>query len=637
MSDVVITLPDGSKKKMVKNTTIKDVAYLIGDGLGRAAIAGKIDGVPVDLATPVKKNAAVEIITLKSKEGLEILRHSSAHVLAEAVIDIFSDAKPTIGPAIEDGFYYDFDVKKQFSPEALEKIEAKMKEIIKKDEPFLRIVMSKKDALAHFKKEGNVYKQELISELKEGEEISFYKNGSFIDLCRGPHMPSTGFLKAVKLMKVSGAYWRGNAKNKMLSRIYGISFLNKKELSSYITMLEEAEKRDHRKLGTQLELYSFHDEGSGFPFFHPKGMVIWNVLEGFWREEHKKAGYVEISTPIILKKDLWLQSGHWDHYKDNMYFTQIDGNDYAIKPMNCPGGMIVYKSKKHSYKEFPMRVAELGMVHRHELSGVLHGLMRVRRFTQDDAHVFMTEGQIKDEIKNVMALIDKIYKVFGFEYHVELSTKPEKAMGSDEIWDKATESLKNALEESKMKYVVNEGDGAFYGPKIDFHIKDCIGRTWQCATIQLDFLMPERFDLKYTGEDNKLHRPVMIHRVIFGSFERFIGILVEHFAGAFPTWLAPVQVKLITIADRHIEYAEKVKHKLLDAGVRVEADFRTETVEYKIRDAQLQKIPYMLVVGDKEINKNAVTVRTRAGKVTYGVDVGKFLEDITDEIKSRKI
>ena len=632
-NEITVTLPDESKMKVEACATILDVAKGIGSGLAKAAIAGKIDGVVCDLCAKIKKDAKIEIITLKSSEAPEIIRHTASHIMAEAVLHLFPKAKPTIGPAIENGFYYDFDVEKPFTPEDLEKIEAEMKKIIKDDARLEKFEMSKKEALEHYK--DNVYKTELIRDLPDST-ISFYRQGDFVDLCRGPHLSGTGCIKAFKLMKVAGAYWRGDEKNKMLSRIYGTAFTSNKELETYLHLLEESEKRDHRKLGKQLDLFSVHVEAPGFPFFHAKGCILWNEIEKFWREVHAKRGYVVIKTPLILNKNLWVQSGHWDHYKDNMYFTEIDSDEYAVKPMNCPGGMLLYKEKIHSYREFPMRVAELGMVHRHELSGVLAGLFRVRCFTQDDAHIFMMPSQIKDEIIGVIELVDYFYRIFGFKYQIELSTKPDKAMGSDEIWETATTALKDALDSKGVKYKINEGDGAFYGPKIDFHLTDCLGRTWQCGTVQLDFLMPDRFDLAYVGEDNEKHRPVMIHRVVLGSFERFIGILIEHYAGAFPMWLSPLQVKVIPVADRHKEYAENIVCKLKECGFRVESDYRQEKVEHKIRDAQLMKINYMIVLGDKEIEKDCITSRTREGKVRFNVMLDEFVKELQDEVKSKK-
>ncbi len=633
MSKITITLPDGSKMKADAGATVLDIAKRIGEGLAKAAIAGKIDSIQADLDAKIQKDAKIEIITLKSEEALEILRHTASHVMAQAVLRLFPNAKPTIGPSIENGFYYDFDTDKPFTEDDLAKIEAEMNKIIKENIPIKKLEMPKKDALTYYK--NNPYKKELISDL-EDKKISFYKQGDFQDLCRGPHLPKTGYIKAFRLMKVAGAYWRGDEKNRMLSRIYGTAFQSRKELDNYLHLLEEAEKRDHRKLGKQLDLFSMHDEAPGFPFFHPKGCIIWSEIEKFWHELHAKHGYVITKTPMILNKKLWVQSGHWDHYKDSMYFTKIDGQDYAVKPMNCPGGMLLYREKIHSYREFPMRVAELGVVHRHELSGVLAGLFRVRCFTQDDAHIFMTPSQIKAEVLGVIELVDYLYSIFGFKYRIELSTKPEKAMGSDKIWETATNALKEALDSKSIEYKINEGDGAFYGPKIDFHLTDCLERTWQCGTVQLDFLMPERFDLTYVGEDNEKHRPVMIHRVVLGSFERFIGILIEHYAGAFPLWLSPVQVKIIPIADRHKPYAEKITGKLKASGFRVESDCRQEKVEHKIRDAQLEKINYMIVVGDKEIEKNCITSRTRDGKVTFNVILDEFIKDLQKEIESKK-
>ncbi len=558
--------------------------------------------------------------------------HSTSHVLAEAVKELYPKAKLGIGPAIENGFYYDFDTK-PFKPENLKKIEKKMLEIIKANKKFVKKDIEKAEALKQFKSEP--YKIELIKELP-GKKVSTYTSGKFADLCKGPHIESTGKIGAVKLLRVSGAYWKGSEKNKMLQRIYGISFPDKKMLRQWLHLKEEAEKRNHLKLGKALDLFSMHAEAPGTAFIHSKGMVVLNELVKFWREEHLKADYQEISTPMILKKELWEQSGHWDHYKENMYFTQIDGEEFAVKPMNCPGGMLVYKTKRRSYRELPMRVAELGTVHRHELSGVLNGLFRVRKFTQDDAHIYCTEEQLEQEIINIIDLIDRFYKVFGFSYHVELSTKPANAMGSKKMWEVAENSLQKALQKKKMKFKINYGDGAFYGPKIDFHIKDSLGRTWQCATIQLDFSMPEKFDLSYVGKDDKQHRPVMLHRVIYGSLERFFGILIEHYGGAFPLWLAPTQVSLIPIADRHVKYAEKVKKELEEKGLRVLVDSRQESVSAKVRDAQLKKIPYILVAGDREQKDGTVTVRTRNGKVTGEIKTDKFTKKMYEEIKERK-
>ncbi len=560
--------------------------------------------------------------------------HTSSHILAQAVKRLYPDIKLTIGPAIENGFYYDFDTEEPFTPQMLENLENEMKKIVKEDYKIERFTLPRKEAIAFMEEKNEPYKVELIEELPEGEEISFYRQGEFTDLCAGPHIPSTGPVKAFKLLSSSGAYWRGNEKNKMLQRIYGISFPKASELEEYLNMLEEAKKRDHKKLGKELELFMIAPEGPGFPFFLPKGMALRNVLEDFWRKIHVKNGYQEIKTPMMLNEELWHRSGHWDHYKENMYTTQIDEVDFALKPMNCPGGMLVYKNKMHSYKELPIRMGELGLVHRHEKSGELNGLFRVRCFTQDDAHIFCLPEQIESEIINLMHLINEVYSLFGFTYTVELSTRPEDSMGSDEDWNLAEGALKKALEKENMAYKINEGDGAFYGPKIDFHIKDCLGREWQCGTIQLDFQMPERFDLHYIGEDGEKHRPVMLHRVIFGSIERFIGILIEHFAGAFPTWLSPVQVKILPIADSHLEYANRVKEQLLEEGIRVEIDERNEKIGYKIREAQLQKIPYMLVIGDKEVEANKVGVRSRKDGDQGAVSITDFINKIKTEIEN---
>ena len=542
----------------------------------------------------------------EAEDELRAIRHTASHVLAQAVKRLYPETKLAIGPAIDDGFYYDFDREGGFTPEDLEKLEAEMKKIIKENIPLKPFVLPRDEAIKLMQEKGEPYKVELIEDLPEEETISFYQQGDFTDLCAGPHIMYTKGVKAFKLTSIAGAYWRGSEKNKMLTRIYGTAFANKEDLENYLTMLEEAKKRDHRKLGKELGLFMFTEEGPGFPFFLPKGMTLKNTLIDYWREIHRKAGYVEISTPVILNRSLWETSGHWDHYKNNMYTTMIDEEDYAIKPMNCPGGVLVYASEPRSYRDLPLRMGELGLVHRHEKSGQLHGLMRVRCFTQDDAHIFMTPEQIKEEIKGVATLINEVYTLFGFKYHVELSTRPEDSMGSDEDWELATEGLRSALEELGLPYVVNEGDGAFYGPKIDFHLEDCIGRTWQCGTIQLDFQLPQRFELEYTGADGEKHRPIMIHRVVFGSIERFIGILIEHFAGAFPTWLAPVQVKVLPISDKYAEYASKVYEALNAAGIRAEMDTRSEKIGYKIREAQTHKIPYMLVVGQKEEEENTV-------------------------------
>jgi len=632
---IKVTLKDGSIKEYEKGTTIIEAAKSISEGLARVALAGEVDGEVKDLSYKLEKDCKLNILTFDTEGGKHAYRHTTSHVMAQAVKRLYPEAKLAIGPAIENGFYYDFDVDKPFSSEDLSKIEAEMAKIIKEDYPLERFTLPRDEAIAFMEERNEPYKVELIKDLPEGEEISFYKQGDFVDLCAGPHLLSTGKIKAFKLLSVAGAYWRGNEKNKMLQRIYGTSFSKKSELDAYLFRLEEAKKRDHRKLGRELDLFDIYEEGPGFPFFMPKGMVLRNVLEDFWRAEHKKRKYQEIRTPIILNEDLWHRSGHWDHYKENMYFTKIDEGDYAIKPMNCPGGMLVYKRKLHSYRDLPQRMAELGLVHRHELSGALHGLMRVRCFTQDDAHIFMTPEQIKDEVLGVIDLIDQFYSVFGFKYHVELSTRPEDSMGTDEQWEMATNALKDALEAKKMEYKINEGDGAFYGPKIDFHLEDSIGRTWQCGTIQLDFQMPERFDLVYIGADGERHRPVMIHRVVFGSIERFIAILTEHYAGAFPTWLAPVQVKILALVDKHHEYAYKVQNALEERGIRTEIDVRNEKIGYKIREAQLEKVPYMLVIGDKEMENGTVAVRSRKNGDLGAMSLEDFIAKITEEINTK--
>ncbi|MCG4579524.1 threonine--tRNA ligase [Clostridium cochlearium] len=632
-----ITLKDGKVIEVEKGVRVSDIAMKISPALYKKAVGAKVNGEVAELMTEIKEDSQLEILTFDDEDGRRTVRHTASHILAQAVKRLYPEAKLAIGPAIDNGFYYDFDIDFTFTPEMLEKIEKEMSKIIKENLEIERFELPREEAIKLAKDADEPYKVELIEDLPEGEVISFYKQGDFVDLCAGPHLPSTGKIKAIKLLSVAGAYWRGDEKNKMLQRIYGTAFLKKSELEAYLKLLEEAKRRDHRKLGKELDLFSINEEGPGFPFFHPKGMVVRNILENFWREKHTKAGYDEIRTPVILNEELWHRSGHWDHYKENMYFTKIDNENFAIKPMNCPGSILVYKSHLHSYKEFPMRLGELGLVHRHELSGALHGLMRVRCFTQDDAHIFMTKEQIRDEILNVIKLIDDFYKVFGFEYFVELSTRPEDSMGSDEDWEVATNGLKNALEAAGLEYKINEGDGAFYGPKIDFHLKDCIGRTWQCGTIQLDFQMPERFDLTYIGQDGERHRPVMVHRVVFGSIERFIGILIEHFAGAFPTWLAPVQVKVMTITDAQKDYANKVVDKLKENGIRVEFDDRNEKIGYKIREAQLQKVPYMIILGDKEVNENKVAVRSRKEGDLGAIALEEFIQKLNYEIENRVI
>ena len=631
-----ITLKDGSVKEYAQAMSVIDIAKDLSEGLARVACAGEVNGEVVDLRTVLEQDCELNILTAKDEKGLAALRHTASHVMAQAVKRLYPNTKLAIGPSIADGFYYDMEFETPLTSDDFGKIEAEMKKIIKEDLKIERFTKSREDAIAFMEEKGEPYKVELIEDLPEGEEISFYSQGEFVDLCAGPHLMSTkGVGKAFKIMSLAGAYWRGDEHNKMLTRLYATAFGKKEELEAYITMMEEAKKRDHRKLGKELGLFMMHEAGPGFPFFLPKGMVLKNTLLDYWRQIHKKAGYVEVSTPIILNRSLWETSGHWDHYKNNMYTTVIDGEDYAIKPMNCPGGVLVYASEPRSYRDLPLRVGELGLVHRHEKSGQLHGLMRVRCFTQDDAHIFMTPDQIKDEIKGVVALINEVYSLFGFEYHVELSTRPEDSMGSDEDWEMATEGLRSALDEIGLPYVVNEGDGAFYGPKIDFHLVDCIGRTWQCGTIQLDFQLPQRFELEYIGADGEKHRPIMIHRVVFGSIERFIGILIEHFAGAFPTWLAPVQVKVLPISEKYMDYAENVKKKLDEAGIRVELDTRSEKIGYKIREAQQAKIPYMLVVGQKEEEDGTVAVRSRAAGDEGTKSLDAFIADIQKEIEAK--
>lgn len=635
MSKINMTLKDGAVREVEQGITLTEAAESISRNLAKAALVAKVDGRVTDMNTKLEKDAAVEFLTFEDAEGRDALRHTTSHILAQAVKRVFGDVKLGIGPAIANGFYYDFDTAHTFTPEDLGKVQAEMEKIVKENLPLERMAVSREEALKLFGEQGEIYKQELIRDLPADVEISLYKQGEFIDLCAGPHVSSTGKVKAIKLQSIAGAYWRGDEKNKMLQRIYGTSFEKKADLDAYITMMEEAAKRDHRKLGRELDLFSIQEEGPGFPFFHPKGMVIRNELEAFWRKLHVKYGYQEIKTPIILHQKLWQQSGHWDHYRQNMYFTQIDNEGYAVKPMNCPGGILVYRTQHHSYRDLPLRTCELGLVHRHEISGALHGLMRVRSFTQDDAHIFMLPSQIKAEIKKVIELFNTVYSVFGLSYHAELSTKPEKAMGSDEIWETATTALREALEELNMPFKINPGDGAFYGPKIDFHLKDSIGRTWQCGTIQLDMLMPEKFDLNYIGEDGQKHRPVMIHRVAYGSMERFIGILIEHYAGAFPAWLAPVQVKILPISERHAEYAEKIAQAMREQDIRVEVDGRNEKIGYKIREGQLEKVPYMLVVGDKEAETNTVAVRKRGQGDIGAMSVESFVTTVLAEIVAK--
>lgn len=632
-----ITLKDGSVKEYSEAKSVYEIAADISEGLARMATAGEVDGEVIDLRTKIDQDCELTIHTFQSQEGAHAFRHTTSHILAQAVKRLFPDTKLAIGPAIDDGFYYDFDREVPFTTEDLETIEKEMKKIVKEDLKIEQFTLPREEAIALMKEKEEPYKVELIEDLPEDAVISFYKQGEFTDLCAGPHLLSTKSVKAFKLTSLAGAYWRGSEKNKMLTRIYGTSFTKKADLDEYLAKIEEAKKRDHRKLGKELGLFTILEEGPGFPIFLPKGMILKNTLIDYWREVHTRAGYVEISTPIMLNKQLWETSGHWEHYKENMYTTVIDEEDFAIKPMNCPGGILVYKTEPHSYRDLPLRMGELGTVHRHEKSGALHGLMRVRSFTQDDAHIFMTREQIKDEIKGVARLIDEVYSLFGFKYHVELSTKPEDSMGSQEDWDIATDALRSALDELQLPYVINEGDGAFYGPKIDFHLEDTLGRTWQCGTIQLDFQLPLRFEMEYIAADGEKHRPIMVHRVVFGSIERFIGILIEHFAGAFPTWLAPEQVKVLPISEKYHEYANEVAAKLKEAKIRCSVDERSEKIGYKIRDARLNKIPYMLVVGAKEQEEGVVSVRSRFLGDEGQRSLDTFIAEITEEITNRTI
>ena len=632
-----VTLKDGSVRQLDTPLTARQVAEAVSPGLARAALAAEIDGKPCDLSAVIDRDCALSLLTFDDEGGRAALRHTASHILAQAVRRLYPDAKLAIGPAIENGFYYDFDVDTPFTPEDLQSIEAEMRKIVKEDYALERFELPRDEAVRLMEERGEPYKVELIRDLPEGEAISFYRQGEFVDLCAGPHAPRTGRVKALKLLNATGAYWRGDSSKKMLARVYGTAFEKSSQLDEYLNMLEEAKKRDHRRIGREMDLFDIYDEGPGFPFFLPNGMVLRNILEAFWREQHAAAGYLEIRTPIILSEKLWHRSGHWDHYHDNMYFTSIDEGAYAVKPMNCPGGMLVYKRRPHSYRDLPQRIAEMGLVHRHELSGALHGLMRVRCFTQDDAHIFMTPDQVESEILGVIRLIEKVYKVFGFEYSMELSTRPKDFIGTEEQWNEATAALKNALVKTGKPYKVNEGDGAFYGPKIDFHLKDSIGRTWQCGTIQLDFQFPERFDLEYTGPDGEKHRPVVIHRVVFGSIERFIAILTEHFAGAFPLWLAPEQVRVLPISERQLDYAKSVESRLKEAGLRATFDERGEKIGYKIREAQLMKIPYMLIVGDKEAQSGTVSVRSRAGGDRGAVDLSAFIEAASAEVEEKRL
>ena len=633
---IKVKLMDGSMKEIEDGSNGYSLATSISRKLAKEAVAAKVNGKLVDLSHELKESDQVEIITVDSEEGIEIIRHSTAHVMAQAVKRIYGNVRLAIGPTVKNGFYYDFDLDTPLTHGDIEKIEEEMNKIINEDLKFKRKDVSREEALKLMSEKGEDYKVQLINDLDESENISLYEQGDFTDLCRGPHIPSTKFIKAFKLTSVAGAYWRGSEKNKMLQRIYGVAFATKKELDKYLNMIEEAKKRDHRKLGRELRLFEIMDEGPGFPFFLPKGVVLKNILIDYWRKLHNKAGYVEIETPIMLNKELWIRSGHWDHYKENMYTSMIDDKEFALKPMNCPGGMLVYKSEGHSYRDLPLRVGELGRVHRHELSGALHGLMRVRAFTQDDAHIFMLPEQIKSEILGVIKLIDEVYGTLGFKYNIELSTRPEDSMGSDEEWTMAESSLKEALDEGGLDYKINEGDGAFYGPKIDFHIEDSLGRSWQCGTIQLDFQLPQRFELEYIGSDGEKHRPIVIHRVIFGSIERFIGILIEHFAGKFPVWLAPVQVKVLPISDNFVEYGSEVIGKLREAGIRCEIDNRSEKIGYKIREARNERVPYMIIVGEQEKTHGNISLRSREGGDEGSTSLEEFIARVQKEEKEKK-
>ena len=635
MADVKIILPDGSAKKYAAGTTLGEAVKQLSNSLAKKVLAANVNGELTDLREELVDGSEVAFLTFEDEGGKHTLRHTASHILAQAVKRLWPEAKLAIGPAIDKGFYYDIDMEHILTPEDLGKIEKEMSRIVKENLPITKSVMPRQEAIEFFKAKNEDYKVELIQDLPEDAVISCYSQGDFIDLCAGPHVASTGKVKAFKLQSIAGAYWRGDEKNKMLQRIYGTAFEKKEELDAYLHMLEEAAKRDHRKLGKELGLFVIKEEGPGFPFFLPKGMALRNELENFWREVHHEFEYEEIRTPIILNKQLWETSGHWFHYRENMYTTIIDEEEYAIKPMNCPGGILVYQNEMHSYRDFPLRYAELGLVHRHELSGALHGLFRVRAFTQDDAHVFMLPSQMQSELMKVIELFDRIYSQFGLKYHVELSTKPDNAMGDDAIWEAATEALRNAIEAKGIPYVINPGDGAFYGPKLDYHIEDSLGRTWQCGTIQLDMNLPERFQIEYVGEDGQKHRPIMIHRACFGSMERFIGILTEHYAGAFPTWMAPVQVKILPISEKHVEYAKDLAKQMHRDYVRVEVDDRSEKIGYKIRQAQMAKVPYMLVVGDKEVEEGTVNVRKHGGDELGSVPFEEFFNSIKTEIKER--
>ncbi len=637
MEYVKVAVEENGEHEFPSGVPLVEVGEKISPKVTRKAVAAQVDGEVVDLNTPLYQSCRVGFVPFEEEDGAKVYWHTTSHVLAQAVKRLYPGARLGIGPPIKNGFYYDFHFPEPISSDDLELIEKEMEKIVQEDLNIEKLVMDKEEALEHFRSQGEAYKQELVEEMQEGESISFYRQGEFMDLCTGPHLPSTGLVKAFKLTSLAGAYWRGSEKNPMLQRIYGVSFPSPKELKKHLQLMEEAKKRDHRRLGKELDLFSLQEEGPGFPFFHPNGMVVWNELEDFWRREHRNAGYQEIKTPLLLNSSLWRRSGHWDHYRENMYFTSIDEQDYAVKPMNCPGAMLVYLSNMYSYRDFPIRIAELGQVHRHELSGTLHGLMRVRSFIQDDAHIFMLPGQVEEETAGIIELIDRFYRIFGFSYEVELSTRPEKSMGSQEMWDRATSILKNVLEDKNISYRINEGDGAFYGPKIDFHLQDCLDRTWQCGTVQLDFQMPEKFDLTYVGQDGAKHRPVIIHRVVYGAMERFMALLIEHFAGAFPPWLAPLQAVVLPLTDRqHSAAGEVVERLKVQEGFRVEGDYRNEKLGYKIREAQLKKIPYMLVIGEKEEETGQVALRQRGkgdlGPVELDYFTGKLRREIEEKI-----
>jgi threonyl-tRNA synthetase len=632
-----ITLKDGSVKEYAKPMSVYDIAKDISEGLARNAYAGKVDGEPVDLRTVVDHDAEVEIVSFDDPEGRHAFWHTSSHILAQAVLRLYPDAKLAIGPAIKDGFYYDIEFAEPLLEENLDQIEKEMKKIVKEKLEISRFEKPREEAIEYFKEKNQPYKVELIEDLPEGEPISFYQQGEFIDLCAGPHLMNVKPVKALKLTSIAGAYWRGDEHRQMLTRIYGTSYPKKAELDAHLARIEEAKKRDHRRLGKEMRLFTLMDEGPGFPFFLPNGMIIKNSLMQYWQELHDREGYQMIETPIMLNRSLWEKSGHWDHYKDNMYTTKIDDEDFAIKPMNCPGSLLVYNSEPHSYRDLPLRLAEVGLVHRHEKSGQMHGLTRVRAFHQDDAHIFMTPDQVKDEIEGVIRLIDEVYKNFGFVYHVELSTRPEDSMGTDEEWNMAIEALEDAMKEIDMPYVVNEGDGAFYGPKLDFHLEDSLGRTWQCATIQLDFQLPQRFEAEYVGQDGEKHRPIMIHRVVYGSIERFMAILIEHFGGKFPAWLAPEQVRILPITDRHLAYAQEIEKVLKEHGIRVHIDDRNEKTGWKVRQAQVERIPYMLVIGDREMEDKTVALRLRDKEKTKVLDLAEFADKLGEEIHSRQM